>query len=256
MAGMIIKLDVFEGPFELLFHLIEKNEMDIYDIKIASLTDQYMEYLRSYENRDMDGMSGFLLMAATLLMIKSEMLLPKVKNEDGTDEDPRQKLTEMLLEYKRFKEIAEVLKTKEAETGYMLFKKPDADFFGMLNIRRTSEPGEVLRGVTIEEIRRVFNDVMRRRELRQDRIRGGFGTVNMDRFTVDDKIALLREKLEASGKLYFSRLLLEASCREEAVVTFCAVLELIKMNVVTAKQRGNFSDIELCEISEAKELFI
>ncbi|MDR1687632.1 MAG: segregation/condensation protein A [Clostridiales bacterium] len=252
MTDIIFKLDVFEGPFELLFHLIEKNEMDIYDIKIASLTDQYMEYLQSYENRDMDDMSAFLLMAATLLMIKSEMLLPKVKNEDGTEEDPRLKLTEMLLEYKRFKEIAGVLKNKEAETGIMLFKKPDAEFFEIINVQRTPLPGEVLQGVTIEEIRRVFNDVMRRRELRQDKIRGGFGTVNLDRFTVDEKIALLRERLKENGKLFFSRILLETSCREEAVVTFCAVLELIKMNIVTAKQRGNFADIVLCEIPDIK----
>jgi segregation and condensation protein A len=115
-----VKIEAFEGPFELLFHLIEKHEMDIYDIPIAELTEQYMRFLGVVNYDDMDGMSRFVLMAATLLEIKSAMLLPKPQTEDGEEEDPRAALAQMLLEYKRFKDIAAVLKDKEAAARFFL----------------------------------------------------------------------------------------------------------------------------------------
>lgn len=243
MAGLIVKVNTFEGPFELLFHLIEKNEMDIYDIPVAQLTDQYMEYINGFEKADMDGMSEFVLMAATLLEIKSEMLLPKIKTAIEDEGDPRQKLTEMLLEYKRFKEISEIFKGREADAGLVFFKMQDIEALSILKPVYTSDIDGLLGNITIEALKKVFFDVMKRRELSEDKIRSGFGTVNLDKFTVDEKIRDIQTLLGSKKKVFFSGLLLESSCQEEVVVTFCAVLELIKMNKIVVSQRRNFADI-------------
>lgn len=243
MSGIIVKVNKFEGPFELLFHLIEKNEMDIYDIPIASLTDQYMEYMDSFSRSDMDGMSEFLLMAATLLEIKSEMLLPKQKDDRIAEEDPRIRLAEMLIEYKRFKEISDTLKEREADASLMLFKARDEGVYNMLRPVYATDLNEILGNVSIEALKNVFYEVMKRREMSEDKIRSGFGTVRMDRFTVSEKILEIQERLTKTKKAYFSDLLFEASSREEVVVTFCAVLELIKLKKIIISQRRNFSDI-------------
>ncbi|HBF64648.1 MAG TPA: hypothetical protein DDW34_01510, partial [Clostridium sp.] len=125
MEQITIRLDAFEGPLDLLYHLIEKNEIDIYDIPIARLTDQYLAYLDLAEDRDMDGMSEFLVMAATLLEIKSKLLLPKPKNEAEEGPDPREELVIKLLEYKKIKEVTEDWRQREEEAALLLFKEAD-----------------------------------------------------------------------------------------------------------------------------------
>ena len=111
--GIPVKLQVFEGPLDLLLHLIDKNKIDIYDIPIVEITRQYMEYIREMERTDLNIMSEFLLMAATLLDIKSKMLLPKEVNEEGEEEDPRQELVEQLLQYKLYKYMSYELRDRE-----------------------------------------------------------------------------------------------------------------------------------------------
>ena len=119
-----VKLNVFEGPLDLLLHLIDKNKIDIYDIPIVEITDQYMEYIRSMEEEDLGVMSEFMVMAATLLDIKCRMLLPKEVNEDGEEEDPRAELVEKLLEYKMYKYMSYELKDRMDEAANVYYKKP------------------------------------------------------------------------------------------------------------------------------------
>ena len=122
--GIPVKLQVFEGPLDLLLHLIDKNKIDIYDIPIVEITNQYMEYIKAMEKEDLNVMSEFLVMAATLLDIKCKMLLPKEVNEDGEEEDPRQELVEQLLEYKMYKYMSYELKDRELESERVMYKTP------------------------------------------------------------------------------------------------------------------------------------
>ena len=120
--GIPVKLQVFEGPLDLLLHLIDKNKIDIYDIPIVEITNQYMDYIRAMEREDLNVMSEFLVMAATLLDIKCRMLLPKEVKEDGEEEDPRQELVEQLLEYKMYKYMSYELRDREAEGQRALYR--------------------------------------------------------------------------------------------------------------------------------------
>ena len=122
--GIAYKLQVFEGPLDLLLHLIEKNKVDIYDIPIVTITEQYLEYVEQMQERDMDVMSEFLVMAGTLLQIKSKMLLPKEEEEEVEEEDPRAELVRRLLEYKMYKYAALELKDMELDASHNLYKKP------------------------------------------------------------------------------------------------------------------------------------
>lgn len=122
--GIPVKLQVFEGPLDLLLHLIDKNKIDIYDIPIVEITNQYMEYIQAMEKSDLNVMSEFLLMAATLLDIKCRMLLPKEVNEEGEEEDPRQELVEQLLQYKMYKYMSYELKDRQIEGDMVLYKEP------------------------------------------------------------------------------------------------------------------------------------
>ena len=123
--GIPVKLEVFEGPLDLLLHLIDKNKIDIYDIPIVEITNQYMEYIRNMQREDMNIMSEFLVMAATLLDIKCRMLLPKEVTEDGEEEDPRQELVEQLLQYKMYKYMAYELKERQTDADCVLYRKPE-----------------------------------------------------------------------------------------------------------------------------------
>ena len=122
--GIPVKLEVFEGPLDLLLHLIDKNKIDIYDIPIVEITNQYMEYIRNMQKEDLNVMSEFLVMAATLLDIKCRMLLPKEVTEEGEEEDPRQELVEQLLQYKMYKYMEKELKGRQMDSDYVLYKRP------------------------------------------------------------------------------------------------------------------------------------
>ena len=122
--GIPVKLEVFEGPLDLLLHLIEKNKVDIYDIPIVLITEQYLDYVSKMDTKDMDVMSEFLVMAATLVRIKSKMLLPVEEEEEEEFEDPRQELVERILEYKMYKYASYELKDRQVDAGRMVFKEP------------------------------------------------------------------------------------------------------------------------------------
>ena len=161
--GIPVKLDAFEGPLDLLLHLIEKNKIDIYDIPIVEITNQYMEYIRAMEQEDLNVMSEFLLMAATLLDIKCRMLLPREVNEEGEEEDPRQELVEQLLQYKMYKYMSLELKDRQVEGELIFFREPDIP----QEVEEYIEPvnlDELLSGVTLGRLNQVFQDVLRRQK--------------------------------------------------------------------------------------------
>lgn len=252
MQSINVKLEAFEGPFDLLFHLIEKNEIDIYDIPIATLTDQYLEYLDQASQRNMDGMSEFLVMAATLLEIKSKMLLPAVKKEEEK-EDPREELVSKLLEYKKFKEVTESLKNREEEAALIFYKAADA---AMIKLKQEKEPQDLdsfLQGVTLDDLYRAFEDVMRRKEVKVDKVRSSFRYVERDLFTVQEKMEYIRDLLILSPKTTFSSIFRENAKKMEVVVTFLALLELIKLKQVQIMQSEIFEEIVITKYDGVEE---
>ena len=159
--GIPVKLQVFEGPLDLLLHLIEKNKIDIYDIPIVEITNQYMEYIKAMQKEDLNIMSEFLVMAATLLDIKCRMLLPKEVNEEGEEEDPRQELVEQLLEYKMYKFMSYELKDRELDGDRVMYKSatiPDEvkGYVPPVNL------DELLGDLTLVQLNRIFKEVMKR----------------------------------------------------------------------------------------------
>ena len=192
--GIAVKLQAFEGPLDLLLHLIEKNKVSIYDIPIAEITDQYMAYLHEMKKQDLGVMSEFLLMAATLLDIKSRMLLPKEVNEEGEEEDPRQELVQQLLEYKMYKYISYELKERRQDAAQVLYHKQDLPE----EVKAYKQPvstEELLAGVTLSRMHRIFVDIIRRQNNRIDPIRSTFGTLQKEEVDMDQ----MREK---SGRIY------------------------------------------------------
>ncbi len=175
--GIPVKLQVFEGPLDLLLHLIDKNKIDIYDIPIVEITNQYMDYIRAMEREDLNVMSEFLVMAATLLDIKCRMLLPKEVKEDGEEEDPRQELVEQLLEYKMYKYMSYELRDREAEGQRALYRAPDLPE----EVKEYVEPIDMdalLGDLTLAKLNSIFQDVIRRQADKIDPVRS---TVRQDR---------------------------------------------------------------------------
>ena len=241
MDNMTVKLDSFSGPLDLLYHLIEKNEIDIYDIPIAELTDQYIEFISREENKNMDGMSEFVVMAASLIEIKSRMLLPKPQTEEP-EEDPREELVQKLIEYKKFKNVTEVLAKRSEEAAHILFREPDIIIPELM--KRDELPvEECLKGLTMDDLYRAFRDVMIRKEKKVDRVRSGFKSVRHDNFTVDEKIISLRSVLKVSPKIRFYEMFSKDTSREEILVTFLALLELIRRYNVSVEQDDTFGEI-------------
>lgn len=241
MENMTVKLDSFSGPLDLLYHLIEKNEIDIYDIPIAELTDQYIEFISREENKNMEGMSEFIVMAATLIEIKSRMLLPKPQTEEP-EEDPREALVQKLLEYKKFKNVTGLLQQKSENASKQLFREPDI-IIPELSKREEMTVEECLNGLTMDDLYRAFRDVMIRKEKKVDRVRSGFKSVMHDNFTVDEKIVSLRGILRVNPKVKFYDMFSEDTTREEILVTFLALLELIRRHSALVEQDDIFGEI-------------
>lgn len=238
---MTVRLDSFSGPLDLLYHLIEKNEIDIYDIPIAELTDQYIEFISREENKNMDGMSEFIVMAASLIEIKSRMLLPSIQGEEA-EEDPREELVQKLIEYKKYKNVTEILLKRSEEASKNLFREPDIIIPELMKKDEMSID-ESLKGLTMDDLYRAFRDVMIRREKKIDRVRSGFKSVRHDNFTVDEKIASLRSVLKISPRVKFYEMFSKDTTREEILVTFLALLELIRRHNVSVEQDDIFGEI-------------
>ncbi|MEE1313004.1 MAG: segregation/condensation protein A [Lachnospiraceae bacterium] len=252
--GINVKLSAFEGPLDLLLHLIEKNKVNIYDIPIAVVTEQYLEYIEEMQKADMDIMSEFLVMAATLLKIKSQMLLPKEINEEGEGEDPRAELVQRLIEYKVYKYASDELKDLEIEANKCLYKMPTLPG-EVLEYREPIDPEAIIRdqGVTLLQLKEVFEFVMRRRTDKLDPIRSQFGEIKQDEVKIEDKITYIKKKVENHKKMSFSKLLERQATKEEIIVTFLALLELMKIGEIHVFQEDIGSEILLCCMGNKKE---
>jgi segregation and condensation protein A len=218
-----IKLDVFEGPLDLLLHLIREHQLDILDIPIAAITDEYLRYLALMQELDLDVAGEFLLMAATLIHIKSKMLLPPdetAEGEEAEQEDPRAELVSRLLEYKRFKEAAQTLGVLESETAYLHRRGAPAmemEIEGPLQ-------------VSMVELLRALRDVLARTDTAAPL------EITPEEINVGQRVVMLIDRLAAESPIEFGQLFGQATRRVEVIVTFLALLELLRRRLATVRQ--------------------
>ncbi|MBO0418983.1 segregation/condensation protein A [Vagococcus fluvialis] len=243
MKELNVKLEIFEGPLDLLLHLIKTLEIDIYDIPISEITEQYMYYIRSMKELDLELAGEYIVMAATLMSIKSKTLLPKVEVEllesDYEDEiDPREQLVAQLLEYRKFKYAASILKEKEVERG-KFYTKEATNLDEYKDLVAPLAPNEV----TTIDLFLAFSDILNRRK----DLEPMETTIVSEEFSIDDKIDEIMNRVfsndNASG-LHFTSLFYVYT-RNEIVTTFMALLELIKSGEIIAKQKSAIEPIVL-----------
>lgn len=239
-----VKINVFEGPLDLLLHLIEKNKIDIYDIPIVEITDQYMEYLHSMEKEDLGTMSEFMVMAATLLDIKCKMLLPKETNDEGEEEDPREELVQKLLEYKMYKYMSYELKDYMDNAAGVFFRAPDLPG-EVLKYREPVDSAELLEGLTLQKLNSIYQSILKRQESRIDPIRSKFGTIEKEEVSLSDKMLSMKTYATQHRKFSFRQLLTKQSSRVQVIVTFLSILELMKMGYIHICQEELFDDIQV-----------
>ena len=237
-----VKLEAFEGPLDLLLHLIEKNKVDIYDIPIVMITEQYLDYIKAMETEDMNVMSEFLVMAATLLDIKCRMLLPKEVNEEGEEEDPRAELVQKLLEYKMHKYMAYELKDRQVDAAKTWFKdktlpKEIEDYRPPIDMQ------ELLGDADLGKLQELFHMVMRRQEDKIDPVRSTFGKIEKDEIDMDLKTAYVEDYLLTHKSFSFMDLMEKQRSKMEIIVTFMVILELMKTGKITIVQEDIFDDI-------------
>lgn len=236
------KLEKFEGPLDLLLHLIDKNKVDIYDIPIVEITQQYLDYVQQMEKEDLNVVSDFLVMAATLLEIKSKMLLPAEVNEEGEEEDPRAELVARLLEYKMYRVMAQELQDREDAALKLLFKAPSIP----KEVARYEAPvdlDQLLGDLTLAKLQRIFQAVMKRQEEKVDPIRSKFGTIKREPVSLERKIGTVMAYARQHRKFSFRQLLEDQKDKLETVVTFLAILELMKIGKITLTQEHIFDDM-------------
>ncbi len=237
-----VKLEAFEGPLDLLLHLIEKNKIDIYDIPIAEITEQYLEYIRQMDAEDMNIMSEFLVMAATLIDIKCRMLLPKEVNEEGEEEDPRAELVQKLLEYKMYKYMSLELKDKQMDAGYTLYRKQHLP----KEVEEYKQPVDyetLLADVNLGRLQEVFRFMMKRQEDKIDPVRSAFGKIEKDEVDMDRKMLYVEEYIRVHRRFSFRRLLEKQHSRMEIIVTFLVILEMMKLGQIDIEQQEICDDI-------------
>jgi segregation and condensation protein A len=234
-ADYKVKLEVFEGPLDLLLYLIKKEEVDIYDIPIERITNQYMQYLSVMQLLNLEVAGEFLVMAATLMYIKSRMLLPVDQQvavaEEDEGEDPRWELIRQLVEYKKFKEAGLQLAQRESEQSRLFPRQsPDAGV--------PVDKDVPLAEVSIFDLIGAFQEVLKRANAREE-----FREIVEERFTVSDKIEEILYSLRERTEITFRELFRETASRAEVVVTFLALLELIRLNRLKVRQAEAFSEI-------------
>lgn len=253
MSSISVKLEVFDGPLDLLLHLIEKNKIDIFDIPIAEITRQYMEILSASETDDMDVMSDFLVMAATLLKIKSKMLLPVQIDEDGEEIDPRAELVERLLEYKTFKYASYELKDKQMDAEKILYKKSTIPK-GIAGYKETVDVSELLGDVTLARLRSIFNDVMKKQIDKIDPIRSKFGQIKKETVSLQDRMLYIEEYAMRHKSFSFRTMLEKNPGKTMVIVTFLGILELMKVGKLLIVQERIFDDIKITYNSLAPDV--
>lgn len=237
-----VKLEVFEGPLDLLLHLIEKNKLDIYDIPIVLVTEQYLEYVNNMPKEDMNVVSEFLVMAATLLDIKCKMLLPKEEDEEGEEEDPRAELVQKLLEYKMYKYMSYELKDMQMDADKYFYKKPTIPK-EVLEYKPPIDYEELVGDTTLTLLNELFQAAIKREQDKIDPIRSGFGKIEKEEVDLEAKQTAICDYIESHKKCSFVDLLSKQHTKMDVIVTFLVVLELMKVGGIEVEQDGTFADI-------------
>ena len=232
-----VKLEMFEGPFDLLVYLIESAKMDIYDIKVAEITSQYLEYMEEINTIDVDMASEFMVLAANLIEIKSKLLLPKAKKDDDDfeEEDPRNDLVERILEYKKFKKVAEMFGEME-QSGNKVFTKPAEDF--------SCYAGEPLENFTFDKkmLLVAFESFMNKKK-KVEEIKY-YENVKKKKITSQARIGFIRNLFKLNGSETFDfQSTLENADKYDKALSFTSIMEMVKQRQVTAEQKRIFGNI-------------
>jgi len=244
-----VKLEAFEGPLDLLLHLIDKNKVNIYDIPILEITEQYLDYIKQMDTKNLEIMSEFLVMAATLIKIKSKMLLPVEEDEEEEYVDPRQELVDRLLEYKMYKYISEELKDKQMDASRALFKPPTipveiADFKEEINV------DDLLSNLTLAKLHEIFKSIVKKQVDKIDPIRSKFGRIEKEEINLSEKFSQIQEYGLLHKTFSFRNLMESQSSRMDIIVTFLGILELIKIGRIKIEQECLFDDIIITYLAD------
>lgn len=240
--ALSVKLEAFEGPLDLLLHLIEINKVDIYDIPIAMITDQYMEYIEEARSRDLSVMSEFLVMAATLLDIKCRMLLPKEVDESGEEIDPRDEMVRQLLEYKMYKYMSHELREKQMNAGFNMYRKESIPK-ELSEYKPPLDYEELVGDMNLQKLNAIFKEVMKRQVEKIDPVRSKFGNIEREEIDLSAKMNYIRNYAKENKRFNFRDLLQKSESKIELVVTFLVVLEYMKIGRFTVVQETQFGDI-------------
>ena len=242
-----VKLDVFEGPFDLLVYLIEHAKMSIYDIRVSEITTQYLQYIAGLQAQDVAVAQEFMVLAAELIELKSRMLLPKSTQSEAAEaeEDPRADLVSRILEYKRYKEMAALLE-EEADAAAHCRTKPQEDLTPYMG-----DAEELLRTDMNAFVKAFYAFLFRKQRL--DEMRRVYERVERQRMSVENRIAQIRKLLFGKKKLLFSEMIREDSSPYNQVVTFMSLLELLRQKSVTAEQKKRFGDITVRLVEQPQQ---
>ena len=237
-----VKIENFEGPLDLLLHLIDVNKFNIFDIPIVEITEQYLEFVRNMETKDLNVMSEFLVMAATLLEIKAKMLLPVEVDEDGEEIDPREELVQKLLEYKMYKYMSYELKDRMQDAAKAMYKEPTIP----VEVEGYIEPVDLeklMADLTLKKLNDIFQSIMKRQNDKVDPIRSKFGKIEKEEVSLEEKLDFVENYAKEHGTFSFKKMLEGQKSKMQIVVTFLAILELMKMGKIVIKQEDTFADI-------------
>ena len=238
-----VRLDVFEGPLDLLLYLIKKNEVDIYDIPIGNITEQYMQYLDLMRMLDLNVAGEFLVMAATLMMIKSRMLIPAEQRpelDEEEEEDPRWDLVRQLVEYKKFKDAAMHLETLEEMRENVFFREGEG-------VHLETDSAVALTDTSIFDLIAAFNDALAKLP------KESLTEIFTEQFTVADKVDYILGEIKQRDKISITGLFVNMRSRNEVACTFLAVLELIRLRQIRVMQEEAFSEIVVVRCDEEEE---
>ena len=229
----IVTIDNFDGPLDLLLHLIKEQDIDIYDIKIEDITKQYLDYIRHMKELNLEIASEYLVMASELIEMKSKMLLPKKreKEEDDYEEDPRELLIERLLAYKRYKEVTSEFKDLELTRKMIFTREPD-------NLNRYAKEEESIEELRVADLIDAFNNLLKRKELD----RPIATKITKKELSVTEKVNKIKNILRNKKKINFEDIF-EVSTKEEVIISFLSVLEMVKKDEILLTQEGNFKNI-------------
>lgn len=236
-----VRIDKFEGPFDLLVYLLENARMDIYDIKVSEITEQYIAYLKEMGDLDVEVGSEFIVLAAVLIRLKSRMLLPRINSQGEIviEEDPRLELASKLAEYVRIKKIADMLQSRE-EYYANIFEKPGEDISKYLDA-----PDELLKADSDQFVSAFLAFLEKRKKVSE--VKRRYDRVKRARASVEERISymitVLDRKLEEKGSVLFTELIPEDSDRYDVTLSFMSLLEMIKMQEVVADQQETYGDI-------------